>query len=72
VVEQGNFNDYRVVRMDEAPRIEVTIVNATGAEAPLGGVGEPGTPPIAPAVANAVYAATSTRLRELPLRFPRA
>ncbi|MEE4203922.1 MAG: molybdopterin cofactor-binding domain-containing protein [Halieaceae bacterium] len=72
VVEQGNFNDYRVVRMDEAPRIEVAIVNATGAEAPLGGVGEPGTPPIAPAVANAVYAATSTRLRELPLRFPRA
>ena len=72
VVDQGNFNDYRVVRMDEAPRIEVAIVNATGAEVPLGGVGEPGTPPIAPAVANAVYAATRTRLRELPLRFLKA
>jgi CO/xanthine dehydrogenase Mo-binding subunit len=71
-VQQGNFNDYRVVRMNEAPRIEVDLVNATEATEPLGGVGEPGTPPIAPAVANAVYAATGMRLRDLPLRFATA
>lgn len=71
-VVQGNFNDYRVARMREAPKIHVTLVNATGADAPLGGAGEPGTPPIAPAVANAVFAATSTRLRELPLKFLQA
>ncbi len=68
-VQQGNFNDYRVIRMPEAPRIEVAIVNATNSDAPLGGVGEPGTPPIAAAVANAIFAGTRTRLRELPLRF---
>jgi isoquinoline 1-oxidoreductase beta subunit len=63
-VVQGNFPDYEMVRMANAPRIEVHIV-ADGH--PPGGVGEPGTPPVAPAVANAIFAATGTRLRRLPL-----
>jgi isoquinoline 1-oxidoreductase beta subunit len=65
-VDQGNFPDYDVVRLAAAPRIEVHLVD-TGATT-VGGVGEPGTPPIAPAVANAVFAATGKRLRTLPLR----
>jgi isoquinoline 1-oxidoreductase subunit beta len=64
-VQESGFHDYPVLRMHEAPRIEVVIV-ASGA--PIGGVGEPGTPPIAPAVANAVFALTGKRLRSLPLR----
>jgi isoquinoline 1-oxidoreductase subunit beta len=63
-VEQGNFHDYPMLRMDEMPVVEVHIVPST--EAP-GGVGEPGTPPIAPAVANAVFAATGKRIRKLPI-----
>jgi CO/xanthine dehydrogenase Mo-binding subunit len=61
----GNFHDYRMVTLSDAPDIEVHIVE-TGAEP--GGAGEPGTPPIAPAVANAVFRATGRRLRSLPLR----
>ena len=64
-VEQSNFHDYPVLRMNEMPRVEVHIVPST--EAP-GGVGEPGLPPLAPAVVNAIYAATGKRLRKLPLR----
>ena len=64
-VEQSNFHDYPVLRMNQMPKVEVHIVSST--EAP-GGVGEPGLPPLAPAVANAVYAATGKRLRKLPLR----
>jgi len=64
-VEQGNFNDYPLLRLDEMPEIEVHIVKS--AENP-GGVGEPGTPPIAPAVANAVFAATGKPVRRLPIR----
>jgi isoquinoline 1-oxidoreductase beta subunit len=64
-VQQSNFHDYPPVRMYEAPRVEVHIVPST--ERPSG-VGEPGVPPIAPAVANAVFAATGQRLRRLPLR----
>jgi len=64
-VVQSNFHDYRVLRMHEMPRVEVHIV-PSGEKS--GGVGEPGTPPIAPAVANAVFAATGKRLRELPFR----
>ena len=67
-VQESNFHDYPLLRMNESPAIEVVIVNSTDADAPLGGVGEPGTPPIAPAVANAVFAATGQRLRTLPLR----
>ncbi|MDE2120749.1 MAG: xanthine dehydrogenase family protein molybdopterin-binding subunit [Betaproteobacteria bacterium] len=64
-VVQGNFDKYRMLRIDSAPRIDVHIVPSS--EAP-GGIGEPGTPPIGPAVANAVFAATGKRLRELPIR----
>jgi isoquinoline 1-oxidoreductase beta subunit len=64
-VTQGNFDSYRMLRMSEMPVIEVHIVPS--AEAP-GGVGEPGLPPIAPAVANAVFAATGKRFRTLPIR----
>ena len=62
---QSNFNDYEVLRLPEMPRVEVHIVPST--ERP-GGVGEPGVPPIAPAVANALFALTEQRLRELPLQ----
>lgn len=65
-VEQGNFNNYQVLRLIEMPKVEVHIVPSTDK---MGGVGEPGLPPIAPAVANAVFAATGKRLRQLPLRF---
>ena len=64
-VQQSNFNDYPLLRFDESPRIEVYIVPSA---APPGGVGEPGVPPIAPAVANAVYALTGTPVRKLPIR----
>ncbi|MDH3270143.1 MAG: xanthine dehydrogenase family protein molybdopterin-binding subunit [Gemmatimonadota bacterium] len=64
-VVQSNFHDYRMLRMNEAPRIDVVL--APSGDAP-GGVGEPGTPPIAPAVANAVYALTGERIRTLPIR----
>jgi len=63
--QQSNFHDYRVLRLDEMPKVEVHIVPS--AERP-GGVGEPGVPPVAPAVANAVFALTGRRLRELPLK----
>ncbi len=63
-VEQNNFNDYVVLRIDEMPKVEVHIVPSTEK---MGGVGEPGLPPIAPAVANAVFALTGKRLRKLPL-----
>lgn len=65
-VEQSNFSDYDAMRLADAPEITVRIVDS-GVES-LGGVGEPGTPPIAPAVANAIFAATGRRLRTLPLR----
>jgi isoquinoline 1-oxidoreductase beta subunit len=64
-VEQGNFHDYPMLLMNEMPVVEVYIVDSR--EAP-GGVGEPGVPPIAPAVCNAVYAATGKRIRSLPIR----
>jgi isoquinoline 1-oxidoreductase beta subunit len=65
-VEQTNFSSYDVVRQDRTPSIEVHIVQS-GIEH-LGGVGEPGTPPIAPAVCNAIFAATGKRVRSLPIR----
>jgi isoquinoline 1-oxidoreductase beta subunit len=64
-VQQSNFHDYQVLRMDRMPEVEVYIVPS--AEPPTG-VGEPATPVIAPAVANAVFAATGQRLRRLPLK----
>ena len=64
-VEQSNFHDYRVLRMNETPPIEVHLVR--NLEAP-GGMGEPGTAATAPALANAVFAATGKRIRQLPLQ----
>ncbi len=64
-VQQRNFDDYPMLRMNEMPKIEVYIVS--NQEAP-GGIGEPGTPPIAPAVVNAIFAATGKRIRKLPIR----
>lgn len=64
-VEQSNFGDYPLLRLTETPQIEVYIVDS---DAPPTGVGEPGVPPIAPAVANAVFRATGQRLRSLPLK----
>lgn len=66
-VQEANFNDYRVLRLNEMPKVEVHIVASS---AKSGGVGEVGVPPIAPAVANAVAALTGKRLRELPLTLP--
>jgi isoquinoline 1-oxidoreductase subunit beta len=63
-VEQSNFNDYQVLRITDAPEVEVHIVPSD--EDPKG-MGEPGVPPLAPAVANAVFAATGVRLRRLPI-----
>ncbi len=63
-VEQSNFNDYIVLRMDGMPVVEVHI--APSSENPSG-IGEPGTPPIAPAVANAIFSATGKRIRRLPI-----
>jgi isoquinoline 1-oxidoreductase beta subunit len=65
-VQQGNFGDYPLLRLADTPDIEVLIVNS-GVEH-LGGVGEPGTPPVAPAVCNAIFAATGKRIRSLPIR----
>ena len=64
-VEQNNFNDYRVLRINETPTIEVHLVK--NGEAP-GGIGEPGTIGIAPAMANAIFAATGKRIRKLPIK----
>ena len=64
-VEQGNFDNYQVLRINEMPTVEVHIVPST--ELPTG-IGEPGVPPIAAAVANAIFAATGKRVRKLPIR----
>ncbi|NIB38447.1 xanthine dehydrogenase family protein molybdopterin-binding subunit [Pseudomaricurvus alkylphenolicus] len=64
-VVETNFHNYQVCRMSDAPQIEVVIINS-GAE--MGGIGEPGLPPIVPAVTNAIYAATGKRIRTLPAR----
>jgi CO/xanthine dehydrogenase Mo-binding subunit len=64
-VEQSNYHDMRVLRMNEAPTIEVHLVNSS--EAP-GGLGEPGTAAIAPAIGNAIFAATGKRIRKLPFK----
>ena len=63
-VEQGNFHDYQILRMNQAPAVEVHIVQ--GREPP-GGMGEAGTSAIVPAVTNAIFAATGKRLRKLPV-----
>jgi len=64
-VQQGNFDDYPLLRLEECPDIDVHIIDSE--QAP-GGVGEPGVPPTAPAVANAVFALTGKPVRSLPIR----
>jgi isoquinoline 1-oxidoreductase beta subunit len=64
-VRESNFNDYPMMRMREMPLVEAHVVPS---DAPPTGVGEPGTPPIAPAVANALFALTGVRARKLPLK----
>ncbi len=65
-IEQSNFHDYQVARMNEAPmRVNVHIIKSS---APPAGVGEPGVPPVIPAITNAIYAATGKRIRELPVK----
>jgi isoquinoline 1-oxidoreductase beta subunit len=64
-VQQSNFNNYPMLRIKDMPVVEVHIVPSTDR---MGGVGEPGVPPIAPAVANAIFAATGKRVRRLPIR----
>jgi isoquinoline 1-oxidoreductase beta subunit len=65
-IVEGNFDSYPVVRMSEAPaEIHCHIMES---DAPPGGVGEPGVPPVAPAIVNAYFAASGKRIRELPLR----
>ncbi|HEY1615655.1 MAG TPA: molybdopterin cofactor-binding domain-containing protein [Rhizomicrobium sp.] len=63
-VMQSSFPDYPVVRLADVPDIEIHLIES---DAPLGGGGEPGTPPVAPAVTNAIFAATGMRLRDLPI-----
>jgi isoquinoline 1-oxidoreductase beta subunit len=63
-VKSENFDDYKIIRMSEIPEIEVHIVKSKEA---IGGIGEPGVPPLAPAVANAVFNATGARIRRIPL-----
>ena len=63
-VTQGNFDTYRVMRMADAPAIETHLVPSGR---PIGGLGEPGTPPAAPALCNAIFAATGVRVRSLPV-----
>ncbi|WP_446810436.1 molybdopterin cofactor-binding domain-containing protein [Methylomonas sp. 2BW1-5-20] len=68
-VEQDNFHAYQLTRIDDAPReIKVHLLPSAEFDTPLGGVGEPGVPPIAPALCNAIFAATGQRIRQLPIR----
>jgi len=64
-VKQSNFHDYKMLRMNETPAIEVVLINS--GDVPVGGAGEPGLPPAAPALTNAIFAATGERVRALPI-----
>jgi isoquinoline 1-oxidoreductase beta subunit len=64
-VEQDNFDSYRILTIDEMPKVETHIISSTEA---VGGIGEPGLPPVAPALCNAIFAATGKRIRRLPIR----
>ena len=66
-VEQGNFDDFPVVRIDEAPLITNVHIVPVDDDTPPSGVGEPGVPPFAPALTNAIFAATGKRIRALPI-----
>ncbi len=64
-VEQSNFHDFQVLKMDQMPTIDVPIIKSLE---PPSGIGEPGLPPIATAVANAIFSATGKRIRKLPIK----
>jgi isoquinoline 1-oxidoreductase subunit beta len=64
-VQQNNFNDYRPLRLTQMPLVKVYL---RPSDAKMGGIGEPATAPVAPAVGNALFAATGRRLRSLPFR----
>lgn len=64
-VVQGNFDDYRIMTMDEMPKVELHIIPSTES---VGGIGEPGLPPVAPALCNAIFAASGIRIRRLPIK----
>jgi isoquinoline 1-oxidoreductase beta subunit len=66
-VEQGNFNDFQLVRIDDAPTDTRVHIVEHGIDTPASGVGEPGVPPFAPALCNAIFAATGKRIRKLPI-----
>ena len=66
-IEQSNFNDYPLVRIDESPKETRVHIVEHGIEVPPSGVGEPGVPPFAPALCNAIFAATGKRIRQLPI-----
>ena len=66
-MEQSNFDDFQVVRIDEAPLITNVHIMPAAADKPPSGVGEPGLPPFAPALINAIFAATGKRIRSLPI-----
>jgi len=66
-VEQGNFNDFQLARIDETPPLTRVHIVEHGIDTPASGVGEPGVPPFAPALCNAIFAATGKRIRTLPI-----
>jgi len=66
--QQSNFNDFPIVRIDEAPAETRVHIVEHGIDVPASGVGEPGVPPFAPALCNAIFAATGKRIRSLPLK----
>jgi isoquinoline 1-oxidoreductase subunit beta len=66
-VQQGNFDDFPVIRIDESPGVTNVYIVPPGPDTPPSGVGEPGVPPFAPALINAIFAATGKRIRALPI-----
>jgi isoquinoline 1-oxidoreductase beta subunit len=66
-VQQGNFDDFPVLRIDESPAVTNVYIVPPGPDTPPSGVGEPGVPPVAPALINAIFAATGKRIRALPI-----
>ncbi len=63
-VQQSNFHDYPVARLNQTPELFVHLVES---DAPPGGIGEPGVPPVVPSITNAIYHASKTRIRDLPV-----